>query len=147
MPACNSCGVNGEGPYCPNCGTPFPLERHEYQQPGQNQYQQPYQQYQPQPYSSQPYPPPYAYPPPPGFMPQDNSLGMIALIFGILALLATLSLFGGIILGIIAVVTGHMARKRGQQYGNAGFLMGIIAIILGFVIIVVIIIAGSLAGW
>ena len=80
-------------------------------------------------------------------MPQDNSLGMIALVFGILALLATLSLFGGIFLGIIATVIGYMAKKRGQQYGNAGFLMGIVAIILGFVMIFVIIIAGSLAGW
>lgn len=80
-------------------------------------------------------------------MPQDNTLGLIALIFGILALLATLSLFGGIVLGSIAVITGHMARKRGQQYGNAGFVMGIIAIVLGFLIIVLIIIAGSLAGW
>jgi len=80
-------------------------------------------------------------------MPQDNSLGLISLIFGILALLATLSLFGGIALGIIAVVTGYMAKKRGQQYGNVGFIMGIIAIVIGFLIIVLIIIAGSLAGW
>ncbi len=80
-------------------------------------------------------------------MPQDSSLGTIALIFGILALLATITLFGGIILGAVAVITGHMARKQGQQYGNAGFFMGIIAITLGFVIIGVIIIAGSLVGW
>ncbi len=80
-------------------------------------------------------------------MPQDNSLGTIALIFGILALLASITLFGGIILGVVAVLTGHMARKQGQQYGNAGFFMGIIAIILGFVMFAVIIFAGSLAGW
>lgn len=94
-----------------------------------------------------PYPPPYAYPPPYGYGPQDNSLGTASLIFGILALVASVTLFFGLVPAIVAVVTGYMARQRGQRYGTAGLVMGLIAIVITVAVIVLIIIAGSLAGW
>lgn len=80
-------------------------------------------------------PPPY-----PGFMPpptrRGNALGIASLVVGLAALPAVLTIFGGAILGIAAVVMGIVARrrvKRGEAAGGgaelAGIVLGLVAIV------------------
>jgi hypothetical protein len=105
---------------------------------------------QPQyPYQSGGYP--GGYPPPPpvpysGFTPPPtgprNGLGVAALIIAIIALVFCWSVFGGIILGLVAVIIGFVARGRVQRreatnggVAIAGIVLGILAIILGLVFI------------
>jgi Domain of unknown function (DUF4190) len=113
-------------------------------------------QYPPQP----PYPPPQgggypgSYPPPPpapyagyaGYAPPPvgpkNGLGIAALIVAIIGLVFCWTVFGGIILGVVAVIIGFLARgrvKRGEASNGgvaiAGIVLGIVAIILGLVFI------------
>lgn len=87
-------------------------------------------------------PPPY----PPGFLPppprRANGLGTASLLVGLVALLATLSIFGGVILGVTAVVLGLVARrrvKRGEATGAGaaliGIVLGVIAVAAGAFII------------
>jgi hypothetical protein len=98
-----------------------------------------------------PYPPgPYAgYPPPPpqpyaGYTPPPvapkNGLGIASLVIAIIGLLSAISVIGGIILGIVAVVIGIAARgrvKRGEATNGgvavAGIVLGVLAIIAGIV--------------
>jgi hypothetical protein len=115
--------------------------------------QPPYQS--PQPYQSPPPPQgvgyPGAYPPPPpqpyaGFAPPPtgpkNGLGIAALIVAIVGLVFCWTVFGGIILGLVAAVIGFVARgrvKRGEATNGgvavAGIVLGILAIVLGLVFI------------
>ena len=109
--------------------------------------------YPPQP----PYPPPQgggypgAYPPPPpapyaGYAPPPvgpkNGLGIAALIVAIIGLVFCWTVVGGIILGVVAVIIGFLARgrvKRGEASNGgvaiAGIVLGIVAIVLGLVFI------------
>ncbi len=72
-----------------------------------------------------------------------NGLGTAALIVGILAILGIIIVFGGVILGIIAIILGFIGRgraKKGQAtnggMATAGIVLGVIAIVasvaLGF---------------
>jgi hypothetical protein len=99
-------------------------------------YQGGYQGYQGYP-GGYPAPPPQPYsgytPPPTG---PKNGLGIASLVIAIVALVSSFSVFGGIILGIVAVVMGFAARgrvKRGDA-NNGG--VAIAGIVLGFVSIV-----------
>ena len=109
--------------------------------------QQPYQPYPPPPGGGYPggYPPP---PPAPysGYtLPTTgpkNGLGIAALIIAILALVSCWTVFGGIILGLVAAIIGFVARgrvKRGEATNGgvaiAGIVLGILAIVLGLVFI------------
>jgi phosphate/sulfate permease len=65
-----------------------------------------------------------------------NGLGTAALILGILAILTIITIFGGPILGIIAIILGFIGRgraKRGEATNGgmamAGIVLGAIAII------------------
>lgn len=94
---------------------------------------------------------PGSYPPPPpqpysGFGPPPtgpkNGLGIAALVIAIIALVSCWTVFGGIILGLVAVIIGFVARgrvKRGEATNGgvaiAGIVLGILAIVLGLVFI------------
>ncbi len=110
----------------------------------------------PNPYSYPPGPPPGpyggGYSPPP--MPYTdyyagaptvmrNGLGVAALITGILGLFGSCSVVFGVLLGIVAVILGLVARgrvKRGQAnnggIATAGIVLGILAIIVSIAWIV-----------
>jgi hypothetical protein len=136
------------GPETPRTGPeqPPPAPPH-YGAPGG--YPPPYP-YQPGAYQPGGYP--GSYPPPPpapysgGFSAPPtgpkNGLGIAALIIAIVALVSVWSVFGGIILGIVAVVIGFAARgrvKRGEANNGgialAGILLGFLAIIVGIIFI------------
>lgn len=58
-----------------------------------------------------------------------NGLGIAAMVLGILAMLTILTVFGGILFGLIAVVLGFVARgkvKKGEATNGAVALSGII---------------------
>ncbi len=94
---------------------------------------------------------PGSYPPPPpqpysGFGPPPtgpkNGLGIAALVIAIIALVSCWTVFGGIILGLVAVIIGFVARgrvKRGEATNGgvaiAGIVLGMLAIVLGLVFI------------
>ena len=104
----------------------------------------------PNPYSYPPGPPPGpyggGYPPPP--MPYSdyyagapavmrNGLGVAALITGILGLFGSCSVVFGMLLGIVAIILGLVARgrvKRGQAnnggVATAGIILGALAVIV-----------------
>lgn len=88
-----------------------------------------------------PPPPPYAgYPPPP--VAPKNGLGIAALVLAIAALVFCWSVFGGIVLGVCAVIIGIGARvrvKRGEATNGgvavAGIALGALAIVVSLVFI------------
>jgi hypothetical protein len=103
------------------------------QQPGQQPYQQPYQQPGQQPYQQpgqQPgYPQQYAqqgygYAAPPS----NNSMALVSLISGI-AGWVILPVIGG----IVAIITGHMAKKQIAQTGEGGSGMATAGLVLGYI--------------
>lgn len=89
---------------------------------------------------------PGAYPPPPmpygeyypgAPVPPRNGLGVAALVLAIIALVASCSVAGGLVLGISAIIIGVLARgrvKRGEA-NNGG--MAMTGIILGALAVVV----------
>jgi hypothetical protein len=118
-------------------------------------------QQQPYPQQQQPYPPPPqpyqygaypgGYPPPPqgtyggypsGYPMQaapKNGLGIASLIVAIIGLL---SIFGGILLGIVAVILGVLGRgraKRGEAtnggVATAGIVLGVLAVVVSIIAI------------
>lgn len=91
----------------------------------------------------------YGAPPQPyyaGFIPpptgRRNGLGSGSLVLGLVALVATVTIFGGAVLGIAAAVMGFVARrrvKRGEATDGglamAGIVLGIVAAVVGLFII------------
>lgn len=72
-----------------------------------------------------------------------NGLGIAALILGILAIIGIVTVYGAIILGIIAIVLGIIGRgrvKRGEATNGgmaiSGVVLGIIAVVIAAVLIV-----------
>lgn len=113
--------------------------------PGQPETPPPYEP----PGSGQPVPPaapppmPYAGAAPPPVAPR-NGLGTTALILGIVALLFCWSVFGGIVLGILAVIFGILGRgrvRRGEATNGGvaigGIVLGALAIVAGAVFIAI----------
>ena len=111
---------------------------------------QPPQQSSYQPYAYPPGPYPGSYPPPPmpygdypgGSPAPKNGLGIAALVVGIVGLLGSVSVVGGVVLGIAAVIMGLVARgraKRGEATNGgvslAGVIIGVVAIIAGLVFV------------
>jgi hypothetical protein len=106
---------------------------------------------------SEPPPPPEwgaypgSYPPPPpqpysGYAPPPvapkNGLGIAALVVAIIGLVFCWTVVGGVILGVVAVIIGFVARgrvKRGQATNGgvaiAGIVLGFLAIIVSLVFI------------
>ncbi|MCV7260289.1 DUF4190 domain-containing protein [Mycobacterium shimoidei] len=102
-------------------------------------------QYQQAPY---PYPPSYPLPPQQpyfGYSPPAaprNGLGIASLVLAIVALVTVWSVFGGVVLGIAAVVTGFLgwSRVRQRQANNggvaiAGIALGALGIVVGLAFI------------
>ncbi len=114
----------------------------------QNPYSAPMPGAPPYPYAYPPGPYPGGYPPPPmpyGDYPPPvlrNGVGVAALVVGIIALITTFSVAGGIALGFVAVILGFVGRaraKRGEATNGgvalAGIILGVIAIIAGLAFI------------
>ena len=112
----------------------------------------PYPPQPPQPYQGYPGQPGYpGYPGHPGYPPQGypmptpgprNGLGTAALVLGVVGMVSTWSIFGGLIFGIAAAVLGFLAhqRVRSRQADNgavaiSGLVLGVLAIVLSLVFI------------
>ena len=110
--------------------------------------------YRPDSYGPGPYPPgpyPGAYPPAPygdyyqGPPPAPkNGLGVAALVVAIIALIGSFSVVGGILLGIVAVILGFIARGRAKSgeatnggVALAGIILGVVSIIAGLAFIAI----------
>ena len=100
------------------------------------------------PYPGGPYP--GGYPPPapygdyysPG--PPKNGMGVAALVVAIIALISSVSVIGGILLGIVAVILGFIGRGRVKSgeannggVATAGIILGVISIIAGLAFIAI----------
>jgi Domain of unknown function (DUF4190) len=116
-----------------------------------------------------PYPPPppmgygpgygLGYPPPPpqpyaGYQPpimtMRNGLGIAALILALLSLPAALTIVGGFVLGIAAIILGVMGRnrvKKGEANNGgvaiAGIVLGAFGVLLSIIMVVVAVVAGK----
>ena len=67
-----------------------------------------------------------------------NVMALIALIVGILAVLASPTVFGGITLGVVAIVLALLSRKEKLPgTGIAGFICGVLGVVLSMAMIVV----------
>lgn len=105
---------------------------------GQPQYGQPAQ---PQ-YGGQP---PYGQPAFGGHGPKKNGFGVAALVLGILALLGSITIVGGFLFGILAIIFGVLGRgrvKRGEADNGGMAITGLVLGALGLVISIVIVAAG-----
>ena len=59
----------------------------------------------------------------------SNGMGTAALVVGILAVLSVITVIGGVVLGVVAVILGVMARgrvKRGEASNGGAALAGIV---------------------
>ena len=102
--------------------------------------------YRPDSYPPGPYPPgpyPGAYPPAPygdyyqGPPPAPkNGLGVAALVVAIIALIGSFSVVGGILLGIVAVILGFIGRGRAKSGEATNGGVALAGIILGVVSII-----------
>jgi Domain of unknown function (DUF4190) len=75
-----------------------------------------------------------------------NGLGITALALGIVAVIASITVIGGIVLGIIAIVLGFLGRsraKKGQATNGGVALAGIITGAVGLVLSIVLVVAGA----
>jgi hypothetical protein len=78
------------------------------------------------PYPPGAYPPPYSGPVPPAASPR-NGLGVASLIVGIVAVVTSWTVVGGLALGVVAAIIGLVARgrfKRGEATGGGAALIG-----------------------
>jgi hypothetical protein len=127
------------------------------QQPTPPPYGAPQQPYQQQPYGQpyqQPYQQPYGYQPY-GQAPQNDGLGIAAMVIGIVSLVLMCGYGIGLLGSPAALIMGRISMKRidrsqgtlgGRGYAQAGFILGIIGTILLVLVIaavVVLIIAAA----
>ncbi|ORB30374.1 DUF4190 domain-containing protein [Mycolicibacterium parafortuitum] len=96
--------------------------------------------YSPQPYGGYGgYPPPYPAPP-------KNGLGTASLVVAIISLF---TVFGGVVLGVVAVILGFLGRGRVQRgeannggIAIAGIVLGAVSIVVSIVAIVIMAVVG-----
>jgi hypothetical protein len=77
--------------------------------------------------------------------PARNGLGVAALVLGLLALLTSVTIVGGIVLGLAAIVLGALGRgraRRGEASNGGTATAGIVLGVLGAVLAVVLLAAG-----
>jgi len=75
-----------------------------------------------------------------------NGLGVAALVLGILALLTSFTVLGGVLFGLLAIVLGLVGRgraKRGEATNGGMALAGVILGVLGLLISVALIALGA----
>jgi len=139
------------GPMPPDGGTPYPYAYPPGPYASGGAY--PGGPYPGGPYPGGPYPGgpyPGGYPPPapygdyypPG--PPKNGMGVAALVVAIIALISSVSVVGGIVLGIVAVILGFIGRGRVKSgeannggVATAGIILGVISIIAGLAFIAI----------
>jgi len=69
---------------------------------------------------------------------QNNTLGIISLVAGIIGVLLFLCCsYISVVLGIVALICGILAYQQKQQFALAGIILGAISIVLGIVFIIV----------
>lgn len=66
---------------------------------------------------------------------RNDTLGIIALIAGIVALLAACCPPLGIVLGIAALICGIIGKSKEQRFAMVGVILGIIALLLAILFI------------
>lgn len=119
--------------------------------PGPQGYDPGPQGYDPGPQAYAPGPYPGAYPPPPmpygeyypgAPMPPRNGLGVTALVLAVIALVASCSVVGGLVLGIAAIIIGFLGRgrvTRGEANNGGialtGIILGALAVIVSLAFI------------
>lgn len=97
-----------------------------------------------------PPPPPFPLPPPPPAVVQTSGYAIASLVLGILSIIPGLY-FGGIVMGILAIVFSRMAMTRikaqpginGQGLATAGLVTGIVGLSMS---VFVILFFGAIAG-
>lgn len=75
-----------------------------------------------------------------------NGLGIAALVVGVLAIVASITVVGGVVPGLIAIVLGFIGRsraKKGQATNGGVALAGIITGAVGVVLSIVLVVAGA----
>jgi hypothetical protein len=93
---------------------------------------------------------PASYPPPPyaGLTPvpakPKNWLGATALVLAILGLVLSISIVGGVTLGVIAMIVGLSGRRRAKrgeatngEVATAGIVLGALAIVVSLAVIAI----------
>jgi len=129
--------VSEQSPTPQDPGQPYGQQPHQPQNPQPPYAQQPYAQqpYAQQPYAQQPYgvQPQYSA----GYTPQygaptapNNSMAVVAMVAGICGF--TVVPFIG---SIVAVITGHMARKQIRQTDEGGDGMAVAGLVMGWIVI------------
>lgn len=93
--------------------------------------------------SPAPPPPPPGVPGPGDAAPGSSSLPVVSLILGILSIVC-----GGFVLGIVAIITGAIGRKKSKVTGRgagmslAGIITGIIGSVISIVVIILLVTGG-----
>jgi uncharacterized membrane protein len=78
---------------------------------------------------------------------KNSEIGVASIIMGILGLISYLSgvlffsfvnnrLYGmviGVLFGIIAIIIGYIAKKKGDNYGNYGIYLGVFILIIALI--------------
>ena len=68
---------------------------------------------------------------------KDDVLGIIALVCGIASLVLALIIpFVNLGLALVAIICGLIGRSQGQKYSTAGFVLGLVTIIMTIAIII-----------
>mgnify|MGYP001323082984 CR=1 FL=1 len=73
---------------------------------------------------------------PPAPAGNNDTVGIIGLIAGIVGVLMSCCWPLGLVLGITALVCGIIANSRGQRFSVAGIVLGIIALLLGVIFMI-----------
>jgi hypothetical protein len=140
---CPYCGssVEGGSQFCQNCGASINGGGAAPSKPAQPDYQAP------PPQESYGTTPAYEQPATTTYTPSKSSdnTGMISLIFGILSCVGILPCIGG----IVAIITGHSARSKGDtQYAQIGLILGYLSVVLQVIgIIIAVVFWVIFGGW
>jgi len=129
---CPYCGstIEGGSQFCQNCGASVSGESGAPPKPAQQPYAVP------PPQESYGTTPAYQQPTTTVYTPQrqDDSSGIISLIFGILGCVGILPCIGP----IIAIIVGNQAKNKGEtQYSQIGIVLGYIGLVLSIIGIII----------
>lgn len=81
---------------------------------------------------------------PPNGGTQSNALGVVSLVLGIIGVVVFCCNPLPIILGVIAVICGFIAKSKGQKFAMAGIILGFIAIGLNIIILILLQVGGGM---